>query len=352
MDFDKGLNIEESDSNCVTRESSFTEYGYLNEQGSSDDEGERGWAKEGARFDEELTDLDTDDDLPMSEQDMEDSLELYSASKQPLRTCVQRELTAYRQQSNEALLQVQGAGLTITEREGRTTPSNDEQEYNTASGGIDEDTELGLELKAEVERRRLRDFGLLNHTSDNHHELGSNIPNEEKCTDYRTSIRQGGRSEKILRGGATNMKPSNDKTRTIVRDLSPTRSEPTAVKSCGEASALNACDGSASLSVSTPRGDDQPASPALTVSLFPGCLPPTIHFPMPYENCKLVAEIRTLCVRANLLIFIDLAADTPLPKEQRALLKWKMSSLTPNIVKSCIARAGFTKCTSKTFINL
>ncbi len=41
------------------------------------------------------------------------------------------------------------------------------------------------------------------------------------------------------------------------------------------------------------------------------------------------------------------SADTPLSKERRALLKWKMSSITPNVVKNCIARAGFTKCTSK-----
>ena len=42
-----------------------------------------------------------------------------------------------------------------------------------------------------------------------------------------------------------------------------------------------------------------------------------------------------------------LLSDIPLPKEQRALLKWKMSTITPNVVKNCVARAGFTKCTSK-----
>ena len=42
--------------------------------------------------------------------------------------------------------------------------------------------------------------------------------------------------------------------------------------------------------------------------------------------------------------------DIPLPKEQRALLKWKMSSITPNVVKNCIARTGFTKCTSKLYM--
>ncbi len=42
-----------------------------------------------------------------------------------------------------------------------------------------------------------------------------------------------------------------------------------------------------------------------------------------------------------------LHVDTPLPKESRALLKWKVCSLTPNIVKKCISRVGFTKITSE-----
>lgn len=39
--------------------------------------------------------------------------------------------------------------------------------------------------------------------------------------------------------------------------------------------------------------------------------------------------------------------DTQFPREVRALLKWKMCSITPNIVKRCITRVGFTKSTSK-----
>ena len=39
--------------------------------------------------------------------------------------------------------------------------------------------------------------------------------------------------------------------------------------------------------------------------------------------------------------------DTPLSPKQRALLKWKMSSITPNVVKSCIARVGFSRCSSE-----
>ncbi len=48
--------------------------------------------------------------------------------------------------------------------------------------------------------------------------------------------------------------------------------------------------------------------------------------------------------------FLDFA-DLPLPKEKQALLKWKVSSITPNIVKNCSARVGFTRCTSKYYIS-
>ena len=54
-----------------------------------------------------------------------------------------------------------------------------------------------------------------------------------------------------------------------------------ATRTRGEVSAI--CDGLDV--VSTPRGNDQP-SPALTPSLFPECLQPTLHFPMPDENCE------------------------------------------------------------------
>ncbi|CAI8033081.1 Tubulin polyglutamylase TTLL4 [Geodia barretti] len=61
-------------------------------------------------------------------------------------------------------------------------------------------------------------------------------------------------------------------------------------------------------------------SPPLTPSLFPS-LGPTIHFPMPNEPY------------------------TPLPPDLISQLKWKMSTITPNIIKNCIARVGFTPCT-------
>ena len=38
--------------------------------------------------------------------------------------------------------------------------------------------------------------------------------------------------------------------------------------------------------------------------------------------------------------------DEPLPEEQKALLKWKMSPITPNVVKRCIDRVGFTRLKS------
>ncbi len=60
---------------------------------------------------------------------------------------------------------------------------------------------------------------------------------------------------------------------------------------------------------------------------------------------------RTLVCRSYCNYSIDkillTPADTPLPKESRALLKWKVCSLTPNIVKKCISRVGFTKITSE-----
>ena len=39
--------------------------------------------------------------------------------------------------------------------------------------------------------------------------------------------------------------------------------------------------------------------------------------------------------------------DTSFPAEIRRLLKWKMSPITPNIIKQCIARVGFTKAKSE-----
>ena len=82
-------------------------------------------------------------------------------------------------------------------------------------------------------------------------------------------------------------------------------------------------------------------SPPLTPSLFPG-LEPTIHFPMPNEPCKYILQSLS-----SMFFFKLCHPDTPLPPEMRCLLKWKMSTITPNVIKNCIARVGFTPSTSK-----
>ena len=291
-DLEKGLNLqEEIESDCITNDTSFTEYDYLNERGTNDG-GEEAteWDEEGVPFEEELTDLDTDDDLPMSEQDMEDSLENCSVSKQqPLRTCVQQELTLHHQQRfNEVFLQVKGAGLTVPERE-RFISTTDGQNRSIGAGdgniGCGVDTENGLDLIAEVERRRLRDFGLLAIESGNQENEGS-VPGKGECN-YGTNARRD-RSKSVP--CATNIKLSNSDQRPSLA-----RSGATAGRTYGETSAEG--DVSAAMGVSTPRGSDQP-SPALTPSLFPGYLPPTIHFPMPYENCEwyVYAALCVYCV--------------------------------------------------------
>ncbi|XP_032423892.1 tubulin monoglutamylase TTLL4 isoform X3 [Xiphophorus hellerii] len=67
--------------------------------------------------------------------------------------------------------------------------------------------------------------------------------------------------------------------------------------------------------------DDREEQPALVPSLFP-LMRPTLYFSTANEKVEL------------------------LPAEQRRLLKWKMSSVTPNIVKHTIARSHF-KATKK-----
>ncbi|KAK3748193.1 hypothetical protein QZH41_012997 [Actinostola sp. cb2023] len=62
--------------------------------------------------------------------------------------------------------------------------------------------------------------------------------------------------------------------------------------------------------------EDGDVKPALVQSLFPH-VAPTIYFTVEGEK---VAQ---------------------LPHELRKLLKWKMSSITPNVIKQCIARSGF-----------
>nr|XP_020443669.1 tubulin polyglutamylase TTLL4 isoform X2 [Monopterus albus] len=62
--------------------------------------------------------------------------------------------------------------------------------------------------------------------------------------------------------------------------------------------------------------DDREERPALVPSLFP-FIPPTLYFSTANEKVEL------------------------LPAEQRRLLKWKMSTVTPNVVKHTIARSHF-----------
>ena len=38
--------------------------------------------------------------------------------------------------------------------------------------------------------------------------------------------------------------------------------------------------------------------------------------------------------------------DTPLSEEEQSLLKWKMSTITPNVIKVCIKRVGFKRLKS------
>uniref|UniRef100_A0AAY4AUJ8 Tubulin tyrosine ligase-like family, member 4 n=1 Tax=Denticeps clupeoides TaxID=299321 RepID=A0AAY4AUJ8_9TELE len=69
-------------------------------------------------------------------------------------------------------------------------------------------------------------------------------------------------------------------------------------------------------SMCTEAEDDRVERPALVPSLFP-LRPPTLYFSTANERVQL------------------------LPWEQRKLLKWKMSSVTPNVVKQTIARSHF-----------
>ncbi|KAL4635805.1 tubulin polyglutamylase TTLL4-like [Arapaima gigas] len=69
--------------------------------------------------------------------------------------------------------------------------------------------------------------------------------------------------------------------------------------------------------------DNREEKPALVPSLFP-FIPSTLYFSTPNEKVAL------------------------LPADQRKLLKWKMSSVTPNVVKHTIARSHF-KATKKSY---
>lgn len=73
--------------------------------------------------------------------------------------------------------------------------------------------------------------------------------------------------------------------------------------------------------MSTEAEDERVERPALVPSLFP-LMPPTLYFSLANERVAL------------------------LPLEQRKLLKWRMSSVTPNVVKHTITRSHF-KVTKK-----
>ena len=190
----------------------------------------------------------------------------------------------------------------------------------------------GMRLVAEVERRRERDFGsemsgvLLPVPSYRHKSLCS-VAKEDSIKESR--------KEKHL-------------TQTNEKKLEPVPlPPPTILQTQGQSSLCSSrtsCSMSAPL---TPRGTDQP-SPPLRLSLFPKHLPPTIHFPLHDENCELIGccmIMHDTLITKNCLSLVK--KDVPLPKSKRALLKWKMSSITPNVVKNCVARAGFSKWSSK-----
>jgi tubulin polyglutamylase TTLL4 len=69
---------------------------------------------------------------------------------------------------------------------------------------------------------------------------------------------------------------------------------------------------------STYIGETGGMSPPLTRSLFPSYFPPTIHFPLPKENYE------------------------PFTHEVKRQLKWKPSTITPNVIKQLLNRIGFT----------
>ena len=99
------------------------------------------------------------------------------------------------------------------------------------------------------------------------------------------------------------------------------------------------------VAVGEERGSMAPSSP-LTSSLFPG-QEPTIHFPLPNEPCGLKEISHSFTHSLSLSLSLSLSPpDTPLPPALRSQLKWKMSSITPNVIKNCISRAGFRPCTS------
>lgn len=274
LDLANSLNMEDSESDCFTNDMSFSEYDYINEEDSMSDGGGE-WVQEvGGAYKEELTDLDTEDeseDMLMSENDAKLKSDSRTCCKQPIRTCVQQEMKRSSQSYRKNFLEVKGAGLSGSQRDAAL---NNDERCSTDSDTSESFKQRGVtesEFVAEVVRRRLRDFGQReSHLDPNL----SEVKREEKDRNESKS--------KVER--ETNKSPEDK-----VRDLSHKPAEPATkggatskvVKSHGEVSAI-----SEDVSVSTQRGGEQPPSPALTPSMFPDSLPPTIHFPMPYENCE------------------------------------------------------------------
>ena len=91
-------------------------------------------------------------------------------------------------------------------------------------------------------------------------------------------------------------------------------------------------------------------SPGLTPSLFPN-LPPTIHFPLPKENCKsIIAYFSILILSVTnqlLLLLLIIHVDQGLSSKDKSLLKWKPSTITPNVIKHILNKVGFTYTSSK-----
>lgn len=100
--------------------------------------------------------------------------------------------------------------------------------------------------------------------------------------------------------------------------------------------------------------------PALTASLFPN-VPPTINFV--YNGCKgdfysyltsalcLFIFLRFITTCFNFVSFLFFFLLPPLvdclPSEMKRLLRWRLSPITPLVVKSALMRAGFKITKSK-----
>lgn len=127
----------------------------------------------------------------------------------------------------------------------------------------------GEGLVAEVERRRERDFG------------PARFP--VQITEIQSCYRHG---SKVMKPSQA-VESSADTTHSLERKMEMIDTAST-LQTQGEPSSTS--DGSSpfmTCSPLTPRGAEQP-SPPLRPSLFPRHLPPTIHFPLPHENCELM----------------------------------------------------------------